>query len=241
MNPNKSSRRNFMPGKEEFEIWLEHQDLPESQNPKPVRMTKAVWGLNWEEQLPLLLDDHIRVRFVSATEGLAHFNKYNEEIYRTTESAGRFKHEASDPARRRYFEALGDFFLVENTAEGEVVGLGVGSFTDWSTYNFRNMGIRPQYRGRGLYFKFFQFLVKTLKAHGVKKIEGDVSPTNRRHIDILTKMGYTITSMGVSERWGCLLKVVYFIDQYDERRFAELFSSTDASDLSLNKHHKKIA
>ncbi|MCG8671273.1 MAG: GNAT family N-acetyltransferase [Pseudomonadales bacterium] len=202
------------------------------------RLVEKIWNLKWSDHFPRSMTEELQITYVDYRQGQSFAQQYFPQIYHLDSSESQFQETDETGMKDAYYEAIGDFFLFRKT-DGSPVGMAVGTLLDWSSYNFRNIAILPEYQASGLYWEFVKNLAEILKKHGVQKIEGDISPTNRRHIHIVNKIGFISTSLQLSERWGALLHFVLYLDEALEDKFGRLFSSTYASDSKNKKSHSK--
>lgn len=208
-----------------------------------VSLAEKIWGLDWSQHFPKTLTASITVTRISAQEAWPLVQRLFPEVYqrddRPQETGGaqasvqRFEETGGAEAKKRYYEALGDFFVFEDKAQNDrVMGMAVGTLLDWSSYNFRNIAVHPDYQNLGLYPLFFDYLATVMKAHGVRRIEGDVAPSNQHHLHVLNKMGCVVSSLAYSERWGVLLHMTRYLHEEDREQCARLFSMTASSDIA---------
>lgn len=235
---------------------LESHQMKKSTKLKPtlefdtssISSTQMIWGLDFYDYLPMQLTSEIKVEIIPYTQAQPLIEKYFPEIYhyqnqkQTPSKLSIDSHLQADPhdheLKLKYYQNFGDFFVFTNKKQ-EFAGIAVGTLLDWSSYYFRNMAIMPEFRGQELYPKFFDLLCSLLKKHHVLRVEGDICPTNRHHLHILNKMGYLVTGVTLTERWGPLVHVTKYLDEKDEERFGQLFSGTFSSDKDSNKKHQK--
>lgn len=197
-------------------------------------LTEQLWGIDWRSIFPRFLSESVRVEIRSYQEAAPLIADLFPDVY-LVDGQSPFGEKKAE-FKQRYYEMTGDFFVFLDSQKGDkVAGMAIGTVLDWSSYNFRNIAIAPEYQESGLYFRFFEILSEILQKHGVARIEGDVAPTNRHHIHVLNKMGYVVTAMSFSERWGVLLHIAKYLDQTEEERFTKLFSMTANSDLKGNQ------
>lgn len=205
-------------------------------------LSQKIWGLDWQKHFPRTLTAAITVERITAPEAWPLILNLFPEVYQRDDTENPFKDEESAEAKQRYYEAIGDFFVFKDQAQSQcVIGMAVGTLLDWSSYNFRNIAVHPDYQNLGLYPLFFDYLAEVMKAHGLRRIEGDVAPSNQHHLHVLNKMGCMVSSLAYSERWGVLLHMTRYLDDKDRERCARLFSMTASSDISAFKRpaHKK--
>jgi GNAT superfamily N-acetyltransferase len=206
--------------------------VPESE----MSLAQKIWGLDWSQHFPRTLTASITVTRVSAQEAWPLVLSLFPEVYQRDDSAQRFEETGGAEAKKRYYEALGDFFVFEDKAQNNrVMGMAIGTLLDWSSYNFRNIAVHPDYQNLGLYPLFFDCLATVMKAHGVRRIEGDVAPSNQHHLHVLNKMGCVVSSLAYSERWGVLLHMTRYLHEEDREQCARLFSMTASSDIAGTK------
>jgi ribosomal protein S18 acetylase RimI-like enzyme len=205
-------------------------------------LSQRIWGLDWQKHFPRTLTASITVERIDAVEAWPLILNLFPEVYQRDDTENRFRDDESAKAKQRYYEAVGDFFVFKDQAQSQrVIGMAVGTLLDWSSYNFRNIAVHPDYQNLGLYPLFFDALAEVMKAHGLRRIEGDVAPSNQHHLHVLNKMGCVVSSLGYSERWGVLLHMIRYLDEQDRERCARLFSMTASSDIAAIKRlsHKK--
>ncbi|MCX6128117.1 MAG: GNAT family N-acetyltransferase [Proteobacteria bacterium] len=203
-------------------------------------LVKKVWGLDWTEHFPMNLVGSIEIESLSYHEAAPIIGNLFPEVYQFDPKELRFSEPDPLDLKQRYYEIMGEFFIFrDSSADQKIVGLAAGSLLDWSSYNFRNIAIAPGYQNHGIYVAFFDCLAEILKKYGVRRIEGDVAPSNRHHIHVLNKMGCTVSALGFSERWGVLLHMTRYLEADDQDRCARLFSMTSASDIRANQKDRK--
>ncbi len=205
----------------------------------PTSLTEQIWGISWNQHFPKPLTATIRVEMRSYEEASPLIAQLFPEVY-LMDGKSPFGENNSKEFKKKYYEMAGDFFVFLDASKGDkVAGMAIGTVLDWSSYNFRNISIADEYQESGLYLSFFEALCDVMREHGVSRIEGDVAPSNRHHIHVLNKMGYMVTAMSYSERWGVLLHIAKYLNPDDEERFTKLFSMSANSDLKANSRAKK--
>lgn len=191
-------------------------------------LSEAVWSFRWNNFLPKDLEGDFSVVRVGWDEASQFVQSRFREIFNAAENCGPFGREKLTPAKERYYQIAGDFFLIQ---KGSLpVALATGTLLDWSSYYFRNMAILPSYQGFGIYPKFSQFLFEILAALGVERVEGDISPTNQQHLHIINKLGWMQTGMVMTDRWGAFIHITKFLNSETESFFGKTFCGTEASD-----------
>jgi len=200
-------------------------------------LAQKIWGLDWRRHFPRTLTADITVDRITAQEAWPLILNLFPEVYHRDATDNRFKDEDSPEVRKRYYEALGDFFVFKDQAKKQnVIGMAVGTLLDWSSYNFRNIAVHPDYQNLGLYPLFFDYLASVMKDHGLRRIEGDVAPSNQHHLHVLNKMGCVVSSLAYSERWGVLLHMTRYLHDEDREKNARIFSMTASSDIAAMNH-----
>lgn len=199
-------------------------------------LAQKIWGLDWQQHFPKTLTGTVAVNRISADAAWPLIQNLFPSVYQRDETENRFTAEESAVAKKRYYEAIGDFFAFEDKAQNNrVIGMAVGTLLDWSSYNFRNIAVHPDYQNLGLYPLFFDYLASVMKAHGVRRIEGDVAPSNQHHLHVLNKMGCVVNSLAYSERWGVMLHMTRYLYDEDRERCTRLFSMTASSDIAATQ------
>lgn len=94
--------------------------------------------------------------------------------------------------------------------QGQFAGWSVGHQESSETYYMRNSAVLPQYRRKGLYTALLGHSLAKLVDMGFQKIYSRHSLTNNAVIIPKLKMGFTISSMEVSDMFGVLVHLAYF-------------------------------
>lgn len=199
-----------------------------------LNISKMMWDLDWQEFVPFKLTDDISLHLVSFEEAQIFIEKNFSEIFMLDGKERFGARSGRGDSRLKYYQCLGEFFLFRNNI-GEDIGVAIGTPLDWTAYNLRNVSILTSYQNNGLDSFFLNFLCSVLAKHAVKKIIGDIAPSNRHHIHIVNKIGFMVTSMALDDEFGALLHVTKYLDQSDELRFGELFCGSCNSDQEHNK------
>lgn len=217
----------------------ERSNIRQSIEPERIHesLTYQVWGLDWLKHLPCDLDEGIRVEFSDFETAIPIITHLFPEVFMSDRGVNdQFFDSTPHDIRRRYYAKAGDFFIFYDAeAQDEVVGIAICTLLDWAGYNLRTVAIAPKYQNRNIYPQFFEKLCDVLRAYRINRIEGDVSATNLHHLHILNKMGYIVTAMNLTERWGALLHLTKFLDDQNRDQFGRLFSGTFKSDEFANR------
>jgi ribosomal protein S18 acetylase RimI-like enzyme len=199
-------------------------------------LSLALLGVKWQEYFPLTVPEtSLKIttcQYAVAEEFLTcNWNR----IYRQDSTDRRFLSETAHLSRRRaYYRIAGDFF---SFLDGEkCVGIFIGTPIDWSSYYFRNCSILPEYQGLGLYQTLLKHLLSVLKLCGVDRVEGDVAPTNLGHVHILNRLGFVVSGLNLTDRWGSLLHFTRFMNEESSQIFLGQFChGPGSSDEKPNK------
>lgn len=77
--------------------------------------------------------------------------------------------------------------------------IGYGQILNYNKdYILVNFGIIPDYRGRGFSHYLLEYLLRTLKNHGINKVSLEVLEDNKRGICLYNKHGFTVSHTIVS-------------------------------------------
>jgi len=196
---------------------MENQILPEALNGNFMatsvghsKLSMKVFDLNWKRHFPFQIQDsEIQIRCGSFEVCHDFYINNYEKIYQSDEGQVRFFQEEPGAAKNRYYKEAGDFF--EFYASGHLVGIFVGTPSDWSTYYIRNISILPDYQNKKISQIFYKKLLMILDDHSVARVEVDISPGNLRHLHIFTKLQFKVTGLKLSERWGALVQLTRFL------------------------------
>lgn len=205
--------------------------LSTATTPQPLApLSLRLWDLDWNRKLPWQLDDAVSVESGSFDQALPFMQEHYGEIFGGTEES-RFLVEPMSEAKRRFCSEL-DIFLFR--ADGRAVGILMGHPTDWSTYYIRSTAFIEEYRARGLMRIFLVPFWKALRDAGVDRVESEVSPTNKPTLALQMKEGFIVTSAGMSERWGAVLRLTKYLSSEPERVFARQFCSMPTRTTSFD-------
>ena len=125
----------------------------------------------------------------------------------------------------QYYQKFSDCFVLKQ--KNEVIGIGVNNLSDWQSYYMRYFILLPQYRGQGIFQAYTEWLIGVLSRHGVNRIEMHVSPSNPVQIHRVNKLGFAMTGLSLSERWGAMIHFTRFLQTNLETHFVESFCSGD--------------
>jgi hypothetical protein len=187
--------------------------------PRPPSLSKRVLDLNWEQILPWSFEE-VTVESGTFEDALPFIAEHYAQIFGTEEGPARFLVEPMTPAKRR-FGAEMDVFLFR--AEGRTIGVFMSHPSDWSTYYMRTAALLPEYRGRHLVSRFMERICDPLRAAGVFRLEGDVTPANAPMVKLHVSQGFLVTSTSSTDRWGLVLRFTKFLREEAAAVFVERY------------------
>ncbi|MET7685082.1 GNAT family N-acetyltransferase [Streptomyces sp. NPDC005423] len=115
-----------------------------------------------------------------------------------------------------------EHILIENS-RGEVVGWVRGRMEDPDTFYLGTSGLLPEYRAQGLAAtgmpRFFEYL-HTL---GYERVTSQHHPHNRAAMILQLKCGFSFEGINLDERWGPMVKMVFFFGDGRRAEFERRF------------------
>jgi GNAT superfamily N-acetyltransferase len=168
-----------------------------------------------------LTDDGVSVHAADFMTVAPFISAHYPAIFEHDRRPSRFRSGGSAPARVRYYQAAGDFFVFRD--RGETVAVLICTPVDWSTYYIRSTAALPEYQGRGLVPRFFPFLFERLRAAGVERVEAEAAPSNFASLQHLLRHRFNVTGTVLSERWGALVRLTRFLDDDATEVFLDQF------------------
>lgn len=103
-----------------------------------------------------------------------------------------------------------NYFIMQNE---ELVGWTTGCQTDPDEFYMHNTGIFEAHRRKGLYTTILQLLMLKVKEKGYQKIHSKHATTNNAVIIPKLKAGFLINGMEVNEKFGVLVKLIYYFNK----------------------------
>ncbi len=182
-------------------------------------LSSRLWDLDWSAELPWTLDGVV-VEAGSLDDWTSFLSSRFGDLYAGQDHLDRFLPQTMTEAKRRWASEM-DFFVLRES--GEVLGVLIAQPSDWSTYYLRNTAILPKARGRRLIPTLIGRIGETLRARGVERIQGDVSPTNIPSMRMLLSQGFVVSSFSNSERWGTCVQLTRFLRAEAAAVFARQF------------------
>ena len=185
-------------------------------------MSQRLWDLDWSRVLPWSFEE-VTVESGHFDDAAPFIREHYARIFGTENNEGRFMASPMTDAKYR-FCAESDVFVFR--VEGETVGIFVSHPSDWSTYYMRTAALLPEYRGRGLVSRFMEKICEPLRAAGVERLEGDVSPANAPMMRLHVGQGFLVTSTASSERWGSVVHFTRFLNDTADAVFRRQYCNT---------------
>lgn len=186
-------------------------------------LTEAAFGLSSADLHSIRLPENIELRVIAAEEALDFYTTHAAEIYRLGPNTASSPFLAFEPVERKakFYALCGDFYGF--FAADRLIGIFAGNTADWSSYYFRNCSILPRYQGLGIYSAFLSGLISVLRTAGVTRITGDVAASNFGHVHVLNRLGFRITGVNLTERWGAMTQFTLLLDVQSVRIFDQQF------------------
>ena len=189
---------------------------------RPVRFSKGIWNIDWDEHLPFALStDGTTVEYSTFERASSFLAAHLAAIVEEEPSASPFLQRATTEAKTRYLRQNADYFEFK---DGDVTaGMMICTPVDWSTYYIRLTAILPEYHGRKLPQRLLPKLFEVLKGAGVERVETETSPSNLAVMHIMNRFRFNVTGTVLSERWGALVRFTKFLDDESEQVFLRQF------------------
>lgn len=115
--------------------------------------------------------------------------------------------------------------LVREIESGAIVGWLTGEQHDWETFYLRNSGFVPLVRLLGIYSSIHSALMNYLHSKGFERVVSDHAPNNKPILMQKIGFGYSINSMTFDDRFGPLVRLIYFFNQDRQREFEARFNN----------------
>jgi hypothetical protein len=186
----------------------------------PPRLSELLWGIRWDDVLPIECTEGVTVHAVSYDEAMSFVRAHYKDIFPSVPGTPFGRIEES-PAKERYYRHAADFFEFR---KGERrVAILICDPIDWGSYYVRSAAALPHFQGHAAIQRFFPFLFGQLSRVGVERVEAEAAPTNPTSIQHLTRLGFRITGTEMTERWGALVRLVKFLSHDRENVFVSQF------------------
>jgi len=125
-----------------------------------------------------------------------------------------------------------NYFIMQNE---ELAGWATGYQTDANEFYMHNTGIFEQHRRKGIYSKILQLVLSTVKEKGYQKVHSKHATTNNAVIIPKLKAGFLINGMEVNEKFGILVKLIYYFNK-DIEALARFRSGEQALSKKVAAH-----
>lgn len=209
----------------------------DNENQHAFRMSEIIWKINWKDFFPHPFSKGNFQAVPSTFSRTLHFlKKHFKNIYELEKNNNGFISEDYTSEKLRYYEMAGDFFEFRDIDHNKTIGIFIGTPIDWSSYYLRHASILPDYHNYKIYQEFIELLLYILKKHKVERVEGATSPSNLVVVHSLNKMGFNISGMELSERWGSMLRFVKFLSSKHESTFLNQFCVGTRPQLNQRKN-----
>ncbi|MFF7649325.1 GNAT family N-acetyltransferase [Streptomyces sp. NPDC007983] len=123
---------------------------------------------------------------------------------------------------QEYSRLHAERILIENS-EGKVVGWLKGRMEDPTTFYLGTSGLLPEYRVQRLAALVYSRLLEYLEDLGYERVTSQHHPHNRAAMILQLKYGFAFEGMSLDERWGPMVKMVYFFDRDRRAEFERRF------------------
>lgn len=185
----------------------------------PYTFAQKIWGFSWKEHFPFGLTDTVKV--VSAPFSIA--NTFVRENHQSLVLGNPYflDGKSSPVSKTHFYENQVDSFLF--IERDQIVGVLFAHPTDWSTYYIRFVALLPEFRGKGLYQEFLKKLKSVLVSYGVERLEIEVSPSNVKHISVLSRLDFYQVGLKTCERFGTLCLLRSYLSHKHKKIFQEQF------------------
>ena len=143
--------------------------------------------------------------------------------YQTKYGSKEFK--KLEPCINEYKKIHSENFIIYHRSKP--VGWFMGEMEDFETFYLRNSGILPDHQGKKIGQKGLQVLIKYLTELGYARISSQHQPHNKNVFKLMFNSGFLICGNENHERWGHLIKMIYFTDKKRFKLFKNKFCFID--------------
>jgi RimJ/RimL family protein N-acetyltransferase len=102
------------------------------------------------------------------------------------------------------------------------IGWCIGECQDAMTFYMRNTGFLPAYQGKGLYTAFLPMFLDYLADLGYERVTSQHKPDNPAVLIPKIRSGFVIMAVELEERWGPLVRLVYYTQGYRRDAFSAM-------------------
>lgn len=103
--------------------------------------------------------------------------------------------------------------------DSELIGWHVGEQINAETYYMRNSAILKPFRGNSYYEQLLKFVINEVQSNGFQIISSTHHPNNPAVLIPKLRSGFIITSTEMSDRFGFLVHLKYFVNKKREKEF----------------------
>ena len=118
-------------------------------------------------------------------------------------------------ALREVAQLMGENLLKLNFGifhKEQFIGWHTGDQIAGDTFYMRNSGVLPAFQGRGLYTAMLGTILPALASLGFQVVTSKHNASNNRVIIPKLKAGFCITGLELSDRFGTLVRLEYFVN-----------------------------
>lgn len=199
-------------------------------------VSSRILNVRWLEFFPFEIAQDEVIRLVDFSEVTHFIQKNHLPIFDEGQWGNPFFKENSTLGKLRYLEDYADCFMYFKAEQAYAVT--ICTLSDWSSYYLRYGAFLKDYQNTGRAQLFLNHLIGVLKNTEVNRIETDISPANLSNLHIFNKLGFNITGINNTERWGSLIRMTKFLNTKAENVFLDQFcqgprpqvNSTEAKD-----------
>jgi hypothetical protein len=195
-------------------------------SPAQPRLSELLWGIRWDDLLPVEFSEGVSVHAVSYDEAMSFIRAHYKDIFPSVPGSP-FGRVETSPAKERYYRHAADFF--EFRKGEQPIALMIGDPIDWSSYYIRSTAVVREYQGMTLMQRLFPIVFERLARAGVERVEADASPSNATSVQILTRFQFRATGTVLTDRWGALTRFVKFLSPAVEATFVSQFCAVRPS------------
>jgi RimJ/RimL family protein N-acetyltransferase len=197
-------------------------DAPASERRPRQALSAMLWGIDWASHLPVDVGSGVTVHTRTYDECVPFVRQNYARIFHE-DGTSPFTQTRSDPAKERYYRLAADFFGFH--LGDQMIGLIVGTPSDWSTYYLRSCAVLPEHLGKKILHPFMPLLFDLLKSAGLERVEVDTSPSNLSMMQILTRLSFNVTGSLLTDRWGAHVRLTRYLAEDREDVFLRQFCS----------------
>jgi len=198
-----------------------------------ITLSENIWLLRWSDYFPLEFEVPGFHCSIISPHAALHFAKQNHSKIFSENQGQNFISDSAHPAKFRFYEKCADFFGLFKT--DELIGIAICNPSDWSTYYLRYFTVLPEFTGLGMISALVEHLCKILSNHGVQRAEAEFSPNNSMTQRFTTKLGFEVSGLSLSERYGSLVRTTKFLNLESADSFHSQFCNALPRQLNQGK------